>query len=380
MRWVAAGLLIAGPLAAQQPSPPAPPPIRINAEIQLRWIMSHQDTAPGLLDQTEGGFQVRRARVAFSGSVLSPRLSYRIRPAYDRATGNVQLDEAWVSWDFPGDWSLRAGQFKPQFLREEFVSSFAQLAAERSYATDYFSVDYSQGAELSRTTGRGRMALSLHDGSYAANSDFSADRTDVAVSARVEVMAFGDLEQLQDFSGRRGGRPGLLLGAGVDWERGETDSTRAIPQVFKYTLDASLELNGLSFAAAFFAQRFSVDSLIALPTNLRAARQTGFVLQAGAFVSEVLELFGRSEQTDFDGAYYRNSGDGVQGGSRNLGFSRMTGYAAGLNWYVRQQALKLTADVQVLPDPVPVANTGAGLVRSDGARQVVLRTQAQLRF
>lgn len=368
----------AGTLGAQQP---APPPVRVNAEMQFRYIMSHQDTAPTpLLDQTEGGFQVRRARVAFTGSVLSPQLTYRIRPSYDRANGNVQLDDAWVMWAFPGGWSIQAGQFKPQFLREEFVSSFSQLAVERSYAVDYFTIDYSQGVELSHTAPRRKLSVSLHDGSYANNSDFSADRTDIAVAARLELVPFGDVRQLQDFSGWRTGGRGLLIGAAVDWERGETDSAQAMPRLLKYTVDASLELSGASLAAAFYAQQFAVDSLIALPTNIRAAKQTGFMVQAGAFLSANVELFARGEQTNFDGVYYRPSGEVVQGGTRNLGFSRMTGYTIGANWYIRQQNMKLSADVQVIPDPVPVANTGGGLVRSDGERQIVLRTQAQLRF
>ena len=382
MKTLLVGVLSLVPAAARAQRTDSTPPVRVNAEIQVRYVFSHAEAGtPVPADRNEGGFQVRRARVALTGSVLSPQLTFRIRPSYDRATGNVQLDDAWVTWTFRNGWSIQGGQFKPQFLREEIISSFGQQALERSYANDYFTVDYTQGVELGRTFRHFHPTLAVHDGSYGANTDFSADRTDFAVAGRLEWLPFGDLRQFSDEAGWSTTTTGLVVGVAADWEAGESDTTHAIPRIAKYTVDVSWKTRGASLAAAFYAQRFATDTLINLPTNLRPARQSAFVVRGGLFlVPDRLEIFARDEYLKFDGVYYRNNADVVQTGSRNLTSGIMRDLTVGFNWYRRQQNLKLSADVQYVTGAVPVNNAGGGLLRSDGRRQLALRTQAQFRF
>lgn len=368
--------------ARPRETPPPPAPVRVNVEAQFRYQFSHVEAGtPAPADRNEGGFQVRRARIVLTGSVLDPRLTFRFRTAYDRATGTIAFDDAWVAWAFPHGWSLEMGQFKPQFLREDIVSGFTQLAAERSYANDYFTVDYTQGIELSKTGRRLHPSIAIHDGSYGANTDFHQDRTDIAIAGRLEWLPFGEFRQFTDYNGWPAAGRGLLIAGAVDWEKGESDTTHAIPRVLKYTVDASLKLPRVGLGAAWYAQQFSTDTLAGLPTNLRAASQWGLMVQASAFVvRDRVELFTRGEQVFFDGVYYRNAGEVSQTGSRNLTRSTMTVYAVGANWYVRQHATKFTADVQLVDGPVPVANTTSGFVRSDGNKQIAVRTQAQFRF
>jgi len=356
--------------------------VRVNFETQFRYVSnaSHPG-ATRTLDDHVSGFQLRRARLVLTGSLPVRGVTFRVRPTYDRALGTVSLDDAWVAWAFGTGWSLQFGQFKPVFLREEYVSGFQQLAAERSYVADYFTIDYTQGVELSRTGRRLRPSLAIHDGSYGANTDFTADRTRFAVNGRLEWLASGTWAAFSDFNGWASSGRGLMVGAAVDYENGEPDSLRSVPSLAKATLDVTAKVPGADAALMLYAQRFNVDQQGNLPSNLDPAHQWGVVVQAGVFpVRDRFEVYGRAERLEFDGAYYRNDGAIVQVGSRDLTSTRFTAYTAGVNWYVRKHSAKLTLDVVVASDPVPVRNTGGGLVRTDGAGQTAVRAQAQFRF
>ncbi len=371
---------------AQQAPAPAPTPagVHVAGEMQFRYVVNHARTGgTPLLDQDEAGFQLRRVRLVFTGSFISPRLTFRVRPNYDRTVGTLAIDDAWVAYALAHGWKVQVGQFKPQFLREELVSGYQQLTAERSYANDYFTVDYSQGVELTRAGRRVHASMTLHDGSYGANTDFNTDRTTFAVSGRVEILGAGDWAQFADDEGWSEHGRGLMVALAADYEHGETDTTRAVPNVFKLAADVAAKVRGGSLAAAWYHQRFTTDSLTGLPTNLRAARQSALVVQGGAFpLRDRLELFARYEHVDFDGLYYRN-GNGVeaaQNGSRNLTSSTLNTVTVGANWFFHQHAAKLTTDIIVASDPVPVTNTAGGLLRTDGDRQLVVRSQVQFRF
>jgi hypothetical protein len=357
--------------------------LKIGVESQIRYIYNSRDNEASGTDEDENGFQIRRGRVDFRGNAFDPKLTYRLRLAATRDTGNAVLEVAQVGYEFADGCKINAGQFKPLFLREENVSGFRQLAVERTYAADYFTIDYSQAAELTLDTDWLRGSVAVHDGSYTQNSDFDTDRTDIAVAGRAEIKLAGDWKQFDDFTSWSKDQLGILLGAGIDYEVGEGGSGTNTPDVLKYTADASVEVAGFNLFGAFYGQQFSDnDSTAGLPTDLDDANQIGLVAQAGVFlIPDKFELFGRYEWIDFDGAYYRNNGGGTQGGTRNLtDDDELSIVTFGGNWYARKHNLKLTLDVAWALDPVPVANTGAGFLASSDDDQVVLRSQVQFAF
>lgn len=353
--------------------------LQVGVEAQVRYIYNTADQDTG--DEDEGGFQLRRSRVDFRGNAVSPNLLYRLRIAGDRATGDADLELATIGYKF-GDWLIQAGQFKPSFLREENVSGFRQLAAERSYLADYFTIDYTQGVELSYAVDRFRAAASIHDGSYGTGTEFNADRTDTAVNGRVEFLAAGDdFKQFDDFTSFNGDDFALLLGAGADYEVGEGGGA-ATPDLFKYTADISAEFGGANLFAAVYGQSFSGDTDDpSLPTALDDANQLGFVVQGGVFVvPDKFEAFARYEFIDFDGAYYRNSGGSTAGGTGDLGDDELSIITIGGNYYLQKHAAKLTVDLLYALDPVPVSNSGGGLVASPDEDQIAIRGQFQFSF
>jgi len=358
--------------------------LKINGEEQTRFIYNTQDADEGSsTDDDEVGFQIRRARLAFSGNVISPDLTYRLRLAYDRGSGNVSFDDAWFAYKLNDDWKIQLGQFKPQFIREESVGGFSQLAVERSYLADYFTIDYTQGAELSYTgSDRFRAFVAVHDGSYAANTEFNADRTETALSGRAEFLLAGDWRQFSDFTSFSGNKLGILVGIGAAYEIGERGRGTANPDVLKYSADVSAEFGGANLFAAFYGQQFDDNDKAGLPTNLDDANQIGFVVQGGVFlIPDKFELFARYEWIDFDGAYYRSSGGGTQGGTGDLaGNDDLSLVTVGGNWYFKKHNAKFTVDLVWALDPVPVGNSGAGILASSEDDQVSLRSQLQFVF
>lgn len=355
--------------------------LRIGLESQIRYIFNTVDDE-GADDDEEFGFQIRRARVDFRGHAISPNFLYRLRLASDRGTGATELELATVGYKVTDELTITGGRFKPQFLREENVSGFRQLALERSYISDYFTVDYTEGVEAAYETGPLHLAFAVHDGSYGRNTEFNNDRVDAGFSGRAEFVAAGDYKQFEDFSSWADEELAVLLGAGVDYELGEGSDAEDFPDLLKYTLDASAELGGFTLFAAFYGQSFTGDADGAgLPANLDEADQYGFVVQGGAFaIPDKLELFARYEFVDFDGVFYRNSGGGTAGGTGDIAEDELSLVTVGGNYYFRKHSAKAGVDLVYALDPVPASNTGSGLLSSDEDNQIAIRTQFQFQF
>ncbi len=356
--------------------------LRANLEAQLRYVGSHlEDDAAAVDDDNIAGFQTRRARIDLRGHAFTERLSFRLRSNADRASGSFGLDYAYLAYDLDPRWKLKIGQFKPFFLREEYVNGFHQMAVERSYVADYLTVDVTQGIEATYQAPRWRTAFALHDGSYAPSSDYTADRSTYPVSARFELLASGGWKQFEDFAVWTADPHGILVGLGIDYETGDLDQGGAVPNLLKATLDLSAELGRASLFVALTAQRLegAADNS-GLPATIDGITQYSSVAQASWMASpDRVELFARYEYLDFDGFYYRNNGNRVQTGTGAVDDDTVGIAAVGATWYVYGQGFKLSLDVQHSSDAVPVSNTGGGLLGT-AEGQTAVRFQTAIAF
>lgn len=344
------------------------PTLAYGLEGQLRALLSHLDE-PGDEPGTDGGMQVRTARLDVRAKSEDGRMSGRFMVGADRASGGIEIEYAYADLALPRHWRLRVGQFKPEFLREESIGSTDQLAAERSYTADYFTVDYAEGASLLRDFARTRVAVSLHDGSYSAGTDLGADRTDLALAARGEYALRGDRKRCAGFRALPDEGRAVLLGAAVDFEQGED------PDVLKVGLDATAAMPGTSLFAAVIRQYLTGSHGDAI------AEQTGLVLQAATCLApQDWEAFGRWEHLDFDGVYHRNKGAGVSGATAAVDDEALDIVTLGVNWYRDGQSSRWTLDLVRALDRIPVANTGSGLLAGSAAGQTVVRLQYQFKL
>ncbi len=341
--------------------------LKICSYIQFRHIYN---SAPEVADDEVGGFQSRRVALMFSGYIGSPRVSYMLMPTFSRSTGEARFEYAFVKYKLDEQWEAMAGQIKAPFDREWLTSSRYQPMIERSYVNSQFTSLYVQGVQMTRQDDGTRLRLSLHNGTWGWNTDFDADRTDFALGARGEWKVFGDWKQFNDILGWSGD-DGLLLGAAVQYDHGETGGT-ATPDIFKYTADVSREGDGWNLFGAFTARHIESNDT----PGILEADQWGALIQGGVFVvPDKLDLYARYEWIDTDGVAFKSS-TGVTTATENDAAQLIT---LGTNWFIRGHKTKLSLDVVHAFNGLPRTDTGSGLRASDG-RSTTVRSQVMVSF
>ena len=137
-------------------------------------------------------FLIRRARLKFQGYAVTPKLTYKMELGLTNRdhgggdiietnnTANIILD-AFVKWNFHGNFTLMAGQGKLPGNRERVISSQALEFVDRSYVNSRFNIDRDIGVQLhhyfdvggmlfreqvSISQGEGRGIVIKNDGGY----------------------------------------------------------------------------------------------------------------------------------------------------------------------------------------------------------------------
>ena len=284
--------------------------LKLNGQLQNRWAYNWLSsrsmanstvtvTPPGGafnfnqagIAKSAYGFEVRRAKLDFTGHVIDPSWQYAVTIAYqqffgsntspasgantaagggisqgDNYAGTFGLENAYIMKKLDNGFSVMVGQFKSPFLREWLVSSKYQLAVERSLVNTMFSTGWTQGVQLNWNNDNIRAMVSYNDGANNANLG-SVSGTDVnsnsgvnsgvgfaqwAFTGRAEFMASGNWAQFDKLTSMRGEGSGLLFGVGFNWQRGGQQTfdggayvnavaanANADAQSFSWTLDAT---------------------------------------------------------------------------------------------------------------------------------------------
>jgi hypothetical protein len=285
-----------------------------------------------------------------------------------------------VQYRMNSDWSVRIGQTKIPYNREELVSPTRQLAVERSLVNENMNFGRSQGVELIYARDDWKVLFMVHDGIQDNFGGFNAIQlttgpntpaltqdVEWALSARYEYLFAGEWDQFDDFTSPPDEEYGLLLGlAGTyqQFEYGEgLGPIRDEPRLFAAAADLSAEWGG---ANAFGSFTFAYND------NPDFAHITiwGFVLQGGVYVTPRMELFTRFEYGWWDFA--------------DQDFADLGVITFGANYYLKGHDAKWTTDIGFGLTRVE-ANWDSDLAGwredGDGAEpQIVFRTQFQLLF
>ncbi|MCW5777013.1 MAG: hypothetical protein KIS87_11290 [Phycisphaeraceae bacterium] len=354
--------------------------LRVGGQVQFRYVANFRDTDDTADDHDyAGGFEARRTKINFSGTTLSKDLSFRVLAAFDRSgDGTFRLEEAWLRYKLGDGWSVRAGQFKLPFLREENVSSTMQLAADRSVANEVFNQDFAQAVEFTRESEWWRVLAAVSDGFASRNTSFfSPKEADVALTGRVERrVGEAPWKSYDDFTSFRDSPTGWMVGGAFHWQH--TGDTAAFSggapvavteaDMISYTLDLSVEGGGWNFFAACVGRWTDA-------AGVKAWDDFGAVVQGGYFFTERTEGFAR-----WDAVFPDKDRAGPHDNFHTL--------AAGLNHYFIEasHAAKLTIDVQVFLDDQAGSSSvvspqgGIGMLPSTESGQVAVRVQMQLLF
>ncbi len=359
--------------------------LRVGGWAQFRYLANFRDdpaNSGGAHDSGfTSGFELARTRLNFSGNVLDPNLKFKIEGDFSRTTGDFGLLDSFATYSFQDSmqgFTLRAGQFKAPLLREQLVSDTNQLAVERSVVDSVFNQSRSQGVEMQYAADTFRGVVNLNDGLNSLNTVYtSTTEADIGVTARGEFkFGDGDWKRYDDFTSWRKSPTGGMVGVAGHWQHAGNTATPgggtnpvAQTDLFVYTADLSIEGDGWNVFGEFVGSHFEGDESSADFDDF------GAVIQAGVFVADNDEIFGRWDCVFPDSDR-----------SADKDFNTLT---AGWNHYFvpESQALKFTADVCWFIDTV--ADNALVSTRTNGRNallpdvndnQFALRLQLQFMF
>ena len=416
--------------------------LNIKGQIQFRWAYNQRSNEgitttnqPGTGTQSVPkenvwGFENRRTKLAFTGFVFDPSWTYEVQPVFNRApasissgdqsfsSGNIvgSVENVWIQKAFDNGFNLRVGQFKSPFLREELVSSSAQLAVERSLVNDVYSTKFSQGIQLEyggRTSDPFKAQFFYGDGLRAnatsvptntatswANAaggfaggyttPFNGNLTNWAFAGRVEWLGAGSWKQFRDLNSFRGEESGWMVGVGGMGQslRPSTEgevSDKTTKSMWGATVDLTMDFGGANlFVYGVYRKVNLTGEVDTRDGESDAMNQWGAVVQGGVFVSDEIELYARYEVGDTDTDQFRTEEPGVE-----LELDSIV--TAGFNYYVGgSKDVKWTTDFGYAFTPIgDFASSGADWLQDfsgstdDGFTnegQWVFRTQLQLLF
>ena len=316
--------------------------IRVLGESQIRWVFNRSrsgqqySNANLLVDRVSGsqtvvgsesgwGTQIRNMKLKLLGHVFDPSWQFKIELAFRSDNGEAEYEDAYINKDLGDGFSLRVGQFKAPWLREQLVSSVFQLAADRSLLDGYFNAGRSVGLQGQYRTdslslrgfyGNG-FKTALNVGTTFTN--FDNQPTEWAFAGRADWKLFGDWQELQDFNARPDQEPGMMVGFGAMGQQyngnaefddpfnltglGDnflfTDASLDGSTVFGVTADLTAKYKGWSFFASAVWQRFETKAngtLLGVPgidLDLGAVNSWGAMVQGGYLLTDELELFAR---------------------------------------------------------------------------------------
>ncbi|MCA9291304.1 MAG: hypothetical protein KDA25_09250 [Phycisphaerales bacterium] len=330
--------------------------LELSGQMQLRFVFNRIEQP----DRYRYGFENTRTHLIFRGHVFNPELTYKIEGAFDRLNtgdprnsggtngqssdsgGELRLNEAWIRYQLTNEWSLRAGQFKLPFNREELVPGSRQLTVERSAINESLNVGLSQGVELEYRDSMWAWSLAVSDGgndqlgntgslvrTTPQNTGALSPDSEYSATTRVEFLAAGSWRQFEDFTSPLGEEFGLLVGAGLhvqETEYGNVAGIRDEARWQAYTIDASAEWGGASlFASAFYE--------VADTASLGQIQFFGATIQGGLYIAPKVELYARYEWGTID--------------QRGVDYPVYGLATLGANYYIDGHDLKLSADVLV---------------------------------
>ncbi len=333
--------------------------LEIEARLQMRYVLNHQD-APAGEDGTRGGFEMRRIRTILSGHIFDPSITYKLQATFSRNGGSLILEDALVQKRLDCGAYVQIGQFRPPLTRESVVSTFRTTAVERSLAHGAIEISRTQGIEIGWEGESAAVRGMFHDGDGNANSPALDADTEFAVSGRGELLLAGKWKQFNDFTAYPGDEFALLLGAGAHYEKGEYGAGQANrSDDFRWTADASFEFNGAHLFAAIGGRNLDPDHAAELDVLIA-------MIEGGLFVAEDIEAFLRYEWGD-DGSA-----------------SDLSLVTIGATKFWQKHSLKWTNDVGYAFEPLSdtFASSGAGWREDapDADGQIVFRSQFQLSF
>jgi hypothetical protein len=326
-------------------------------------------------DDTETGFEIRQAKIIAAGNAFTKDLTYRFQTDVDRSTGTAVLQDFWLRYHVAPDWAVRAGQYKDIVHHEETTYDGLILPVDRSLVNALIGggrTARTDGAEVIYDHSDLHVAGLFHNGINSSNSPYNDHtggsffpvNTNFGVSGRAESFLAGrKTHEYDDFTALGNKEDLLVIGGGFDWTQGGDDN------VIFHTADVQYEpsaCKGLAMYAAFLGAYRTIGPGGAGSIPSGDYYDWGVLAQVAYLLTDKLEIFGRFEYT------------ALAPGALPSGASNdVTEITVGFNYYFHGQNLKLTTDIDWLPNGSPFNFETLGILANKD-NEVIFRAQAQL--
>ena len=298
--------------------------LNVQGFMQVRWTLNEAGD-----QETQWGFENANTYLDFSGNVVDPSWTYKVRGNFANGNnGDMGLTFAYIEKDLGDGLSVRVGQFRAPWLREELVDDPYQLGVDRSLMNASFTQGFSQGIQVGYESDAFRVdgwygdgfgpgftgeidvpgigIVDLTSNGYnTANTPWTATTTKWAFAARGEYKISGDWSTFDDFTSFRGEEGGMMVGVAVRGQNGagrtDTFSLTDDAEIFGVTADFTWDFGGANLYAAFVYQSidWGTQPFLGLNVDFGKSDQYGFMLQGGYFVTEEIELYGRYDYVNY---------------------------------------------------------------------------------
>jgi hypothetical protein len=340
----------------------------INVEVmtQFRYTVNSRDELSGSPlgdDDVTIGFNSPRTQVRLSGGVEGTDISGLVIFDFGAAErgltsgvseGTADLLVAQGAWGLNDNWTLLFGQWHNPVLGSDNFAPEHTLAADKSFANEFFNVGYTQGVALAYGSDNFKFVGAIADGAEyvtnfgpAANSPFNgAGENDFGITGRVDWLVEGTWDQFADATSFRGSNYGVKIGAGAHWQT-QGDTNPSVPmgapagyedrEVTFWTVDVQVEGDGWNIFGEYVGHK--VDTSAATDVDFT---NHGFIVQGGMFFNDQVEGFARYDAVILDDDVL------VASGTDDI-YQNIT---VGMNYYFvpESHAAKFTLDAQFALD------------------------------
>jgi hypothetical protein len=363
--------------------------------------------------ENSSGFDIRRARINFSGYAFDPKLFYRFEGDFYGGTGGAfTVTDAYAGYAFNDLFKFRVGSFKVPFSKVELVYD-ALLEIERPEENFPFDPVRALGASVFGDFIKNKLnyEVNVNDGSKSNTLRYVDAASNVTTITSTNTPAY-NLDNRPAFYGRLQYSPDSiapffdggeadqrkdndkfiwLLGGAVGYESqnssGATFAQNTLNvvgigsnnspgfksyvlngDIYRATADFSAKWRGLSINSAVYFQQINAEQYAGTTTGglpygvgKTSFNQTGYYAQVGYMViPRTLELIARGGVT-------------LDEGDPNIAEF----YALGAVYYFHGNGAKIYADVDYSPE---ADYTDGATLQIANTQELTLRVQLQLKF
>jgi hypothetical protein len=379
--------------------------MRMSSWVSFRF--THQQEVANGQDGTNGrnfnNFRVRNAKTTFRGHIYDRNFQYRVTFNWV-AGGNDLVERVYFRYSLMPAFNIAAGQTKPEWNWEYNIGAGYQMFTDRGYANSKYNQNYAKGVWADGRIGDDAPLLKYHFGVYngvlRADDDFrNRDRaitadsfrdgrvdTSPMLNLRLETHPLGevsrtmyDLRSAEEFN-----QPLVAAGFGVNYLSGgfnnehlrEDTSGREVPasgrsrtrhETWSVTADLNARWQGLSLHVAVywrhteFKNRGSNDADPSDPSRsgIRNMSDVATVVEANyAIIPGELVAGVRWNHLDADEFW----GNGSQSQERAV-WPDVHEVGVAVSWFIRGEALRVTADVTHVSQQLAFAYDGSDSLR-----------------